>query len=178
MNDTTHAAGVPEEAAVERYLATSANAAGREWVWFLLAYAVLIAGAFAAWLLYQALEPDPFSPAPEISVFALLYVFAQTIERLLEPVSAFYDAKVDRVAATPQTDSRRRKVVALWAAASILGMLGSAWLGVFLLRLVGVVDAPYFVDIAVTGVVVGAGTKPLHDLISHIQKAKEAKERA
>jgi hypothetical protein len=37
---------------------------------------------------------------------------------------------------------------------------------------IGVTTAPLWMDIAVTGLAVGAGTKPLHDLISKIEKSK------
>ncbi|HEX5374968.1 MAG TPA: hypothetical protein VFW48_02310, partial [Solirubrobacterales bacterium] len=35
--------------------------------------------------------------------------------------------------------------------------------------------APYIraIDVALTGLIIGAGTKPLHDLISRVEKAKE-----
>jgi hypothetical protein len=32
-----------------------------------------------------------------------------------------------------------------------------------------------FIDLAVTALIVGAGTKPLHDLVSSLQKGKDAK---
>jgi hypothetical protein len=32
---------------------------------------------------------------------------------------------------------------------------------------------PFWADLLVTGFVVGAGTKPLHDLVSHIERGKQ-----
>jgi hypothetical protein len=63
-------------------------------------------------------------------------------------------------------------IVASYLIASLLGMLSSGYLGMFLLRVIGVTTAPLWMDIAVTGLAVGAGTKPLHDLISKIEKSK------
>jgi hypothetical protein len=82
------------------------------------------------------------------------------------------------------------RAVLMWAAASVLAMLACAALGIFLLRSVETptatggttsASAPsgksapsgpgpnHVLDLLVTGLVVGAGTKPLHDLISQIQ---------
>jgi hypothetical protein len=91
--------------------------------------------------------------------------------------------------------SQSIRAVLMWATASVLAMLLCASLGVFLLRSVetpsatgaaststpaasskpvpsGPTPAPdpiRWLDLLVTGLVVGAGTKPLHDLISQIQ---------
>ena len=35
---------------------------------------------------------------------------------------------------------------------------------------------PFWADLLVTGLVVGAGTKPLHDLVSNIEHGKDAKQ--
>jgi hypothetical protein len=40
-------------------------------------------------------------------------------------------------------------------------------------RLVGLTGVPEEVDLVLSGLAVGSGTKPLHDLISNLQKAKE-----
>jgi hypothetical protein len=34
---------------------------------------------------------------------------------------------------------------------------------------------PFWVDLLVTGLVVGAGTKPLHDLVSSMEQSKNSK---
>jgi hypothetical protein len=61
-----------------------------------------------------------------------------------------------------------------WAAATTLGMFASAQTGIYLLAmLVTKSTAPQAVDILATGLVIGGGTKPLHDLITRVQAAKE-----
>ena len=81
--------------------------------------------------------------------------------------------------------SQGARAVMMWATASVLAMVVCAFLGIFLLRsvetptsgqdrhhLVGFKpgeDPDRLLDLLVTGLVVGAGTKPLHDLISQIQ---------
>jgi hypothetical protein len=91
--------------------------------------------------------------------------------------------------------SQANRAVLMWATAAVLAMLVCASLGVFLLRSIETPstatgsttsaslqsssaapsapnpakDPNRLLDLLVTGLVVGAGTKPLHDLISQIQ---------
>jgi len=81
--------------------------------------------------------------------------------------------------------SQGARAVMMWAAASVLAMAVCALLGIFLLHSVEtprpatagaaasapgpVQDPDRPLDLLVTGIVVGAGTKPLHDLITQIQ---------
>jgi hypothetical protein len=91
--------------------------------------------------------------------------------------------------------SQANRAVLMWATAAVLAMLACASLGIFLLRSIqtpsavngstvsasvrsssAAPSAPSpaknpnrLLDLLVTGLVVGAGTKPLHDLISQIQ---------
>jgi hypothetical protein len=58
----------------------------------------------------------------------------------------------------------------------MLGGLASGFLGLYLMRAVGATGTPVWLDIAITGVIVGGGSKGLHDLIKNVEKAKETKE--
>jgi hypothetical protein len=99
-------------------------------------------------------------------------------------------AAAHKVAAVAQTDhhlTQAGRAVLMWAMASVLAMLVCAVLGIFLLRSVATPspapakagttssapgtakDPNRLLDLLVTGLVVGAGTKPLHDLISQVQ---------
>ena len=183
------------------------------------AYLAVVVAALLGWWIAEEWGHDPFTPAAGISIFALLYIFAQALERLLEPFARFVGAeapdvtgeadgpeRVDNREAVKQRVDKREAVkqrnlslearhaenaakwqaaidlvranaaVALWAAASVLAILASAWLGIRLLTLVGVSEPHVFVDVLVTGLVIGAGTKPLHDLIKNIEKSKQKKE--
>jgi len=97
-------------------------------------------------------------------------------------------------AALAQTKFHRAqgaRAVLMWATASVLAMLVCASAGVFLLRSVeapaspgktsaassasGPANGPNRVlDLLVTGLVVGAGTKPLHDLITQVQTSSSS----
>lgn len=87
-------------------------------------------------------------------------------------------------AQTAHHRSQSARAVLMWATASVLAMLVCASLGIFLLRSVEAPgpakttassapsparDPNRVLDLLVTGLVVGAGTKPLHDLITQIQ---------
>ena len=94
-------------------------------------------------------------------------------------------------AAQAELDQRRAdKVVAYWALATGIGLLLSATLGLYLMHVIGLqsdglsadgtwagtlnaAGIRHALDILVTGLAIGGGTKPLHDLISNLQAAKD-----
>jgi hypothetical protein len=101
------------------------------------------------------------------------------------------------VASKEQHRSQANRAVLMWAIASTLAMVICAWVGIFLLRSVETPSATAataavtkvtsgsdgqnppslpnrWVDLVVTGLVVGAGTKPLHDLITNIQTSSSS----
>jgi len=72
--------------------------------------------------------------------------------------------------------AKASRAIPLWAFASVLGLLACSMLGLGLIAAVSK-EAPSgefvrTVDVLLTGLAVGAGTKPLHDLISRLEKAK------
>lgn len=66
--------------------------------------------------------------------------------------------------------------ICVWAVATALGMLLSAVTGAYILSALGVngLDDHRWADVIVTGLAVGGGTKPIHDLITRIDEAKKA----
>jgi hypothetical protein len=89
-------------------------------------------------------------------------------------------AEKEEAVAQKELDYRKlERATFFWAIASVLALLVCGALGLGLLQSVSQVDGgnvkPWFqaFDVIVTGLAIGAGTKPLHDLISAIQKAKE-----
>lgn len=153
-----------------------------------------------------------------VSVFAVLYIMAQFIERAVEPFSEkklpkkdttakpeantralFSDTdrinilreKVDR---TPDEEKEleekeldklvTKRVIAMWGLTSFLGIL-LCYFTVGLFEVVGVHFQPlaianstitgHTIDSILSGMIVGGGTKPLHDLIGYIEKEKNAK---
>ncbi len=115
-------------------------------------------------------------------------------QRAQEALQAAAAAQKDAaVAQKAHHHSQANRAVLMWATAAVLAMLACASLGIFLLRSIetpgavsttsasarpssAALSAPSpaknpnrLLDLLVTGLVVGAGTKPLHDLISQIQ---------
>jgi hypothetical protein len=171
-------------------------------VYVAIAYLVLVLGGALGIGLWYWRDPAPLVPAAGISVFAPLYILSQSIERLLEPFVAslgqvevegtmqtkpaakekVFEALVADDADTAATWQRivdrirRNTGVITWAIASFIGMVVCGVLGILFLRAAGFEGTPPAVDVVISGLAVGSGTKPLHDLISSIQKAKEERE--
>ncbi len=72
---------------------------------------------------------------------------------------------------------RANLTVLIFGTSALLAMITSGYMKAGLLRTVGESGIPAWVDIAVTGLIVGAGTKPLHDLISNISATKAEKQK-
>ncbi len=66
--------------------------------------------------------------------------------------------------------------ILVWGAQSGLAMIACGAMGLFLLRGVGAAGVPVPVDILVTGIAIGGGSKALHDLIKSVQASKENKQ--
>jgi len=189
----------------------------------------LVVGATVGIILAYTLKQPGYKPPEGVSIFALFYIAAQALERLLEPLSYLYgrtkassavgvstpegvepNNKLDKPQAlkgrdvalaaaqdtgagilppekespTPLAEAAwwqevvvqiRQNKSTLWGLASALGMVASGGLGLFLLEAVKAPHAPRWIDVLVTGLVVGGGTKPLHDLVSNIQGSSAAK---
>jgi len=98
---------------------------------------------------------------------------------VLEAVKAPGDEDKARTAAKAQRtvdQIRANMTVLLWGSSSFLAMVASGYFGLYFLRAIGVRDPGVALDIAITGLAIGGGTKPLHDLITNIKEAKEARQ--
>jgi len=142
------------------------------------------------------------------NVFAIFYVVAQVIERLLETLKnglGTYDKDKAEIETANVKIENQKKIIEkirtdggdltehyeklkkdimtknkmdnkmVWhffMLASGLGIVAAYYLNLSFLSLLEVKVHPAW-DILITGLVIGSGTKPLHDLITYIQKAKE-----
>lgn len=178
------------------------------------AYVLFGAGLLITGLSVLVKDVPDGRPGTGFDVFALLYIFAQSIERLIEPVSKFVsgsgtsgserttkeEAKDKRAAAINEafeaTDAAKKKgavdqaaaaqkaidqtranaVYWMWGVATLLGLLAATFFGVRMLAAVGVAAPHPIFDVWVTGLIIGSGTKPLHDLVERIRLPKEEKE--
>jgi len=121
------------------------------------------------------LTTKAFVPPPGDVNFVLLaafYAAAQIIERIMELVvpllPAFPPASTGNVRAAYVKADRAKLAL---GAATVLGVVASAAFGLYFLSVLGI-HASHTVDTIATGLLIGAGTKPLHDFISLIQKPK------
>jgi hypothetical protein len=172
----------------------------------LLGYGAVALGAVIGIALWSWRNPSSFTPGSGISVFAPLYILAQAIERFIEPFSSFLGATtpdtsrnaaketkadamehVHRALAAADADGaaqwqrlvdqiRRNTAVITWGLASFLGIVLCGLFGLYMLRMVGFTGVPEQADLVISGLAVGSGTKPLHDLISNLQQSKAQKE--
>jgi hypothetical protein len=148
-------------------------------------------------------EAPAFQIGNQMSTFGALFVFAAAVERVLEPVSHWLPGRRTKadfeqtVAAMANRDprvslahvaaakarmdrARSNRTVLVWGLATGFATVLSAWGGFYLLHMLSANPnwdlVPGWVDALVTGLVVGSGTKPLHDVINRVQQTKEKAE--
>jgi len=147
----------------------------------LLVLSALLALAFAhfGWAT-KAFKPAQTGTA-DFALFAGFYVAAQVIERLLEVVSPVLPlwSVPGTDEATKAAHAKADRAALLLGVATVAGVLASCAFGLYFLAAVGigvettahgsVSTVPRWIDVLATGLIIGAGTKPLHDLITNIQ---------
>lgn len=178
--------------------------------------------AFAVW------DPELFLDTEGFAVFAPIYLVAQAVERVLEPIASRYGTTDEKktevkeaveaklraeqaasvaIASAPAavigqprlappavadavevaTDAeqsaqdalekkRRERAIIWWLVATLLSLAVCGALGLGILEAMSTKPLKEYIgaiDVAITGLAIGAGTKPLHDLITRLEKAKE-----
>ena len=150
-------------------------------------------------------HPAAVTTVQGLTIFAVYFVAAAAIERLLEPLASLLpdtgdlaaQAHAKTVAAgkalvdtpeaadVPLTEAATAisnatfavywRTVAFWALATIIAMIASATLDLYFLRTVGIASGPRYLQVLATGLIIGSGTKPLHDLVGLISKSSATK---
>jgi len=176
-----------------------------------LGFGLAAVGIAIGILIYQATDEVAFELVQGISIFAVFYILAQAVERLLEPLSAWADVvnpsdaaagivkrksdaetRRDAAVAAAHRDNsmadkaaikqaavdqiRKNRTIVMWGAATLMAAIGAGLLHLSLMSAIGFTGLNTGVDLAITALAVGGGTKPLHDLIARIEKSKENKE--
>jgi hypothetical protein len=104
------AKGGQTEVAAETGAAAQAEPSqGTDTLWMWGSFALVIASAVAGWALFEWRAPAPFKPGPELSLFAPMYILAQSIERLLEPFTQWLGAATDTSSVTQSQGTRTGK---------------------------------------------------------------------
>jgi hypothetical protein len=153
------------------------------------------AGALGAWNINELAPAQTFQIGDPMTTFGALLVFSAAVERVLEPFSrwmpgrteqeryekavadlengfpgamnaaAHYKAAVDSARAT--------RGILMWGIATCAATVLAASSGFYLLRLLNANPnwdgVAVWADALITGLVVGSGTKPLHDFINRVQ---------
>jgi hypothetical protein len=99
------------------------------------------------------------------TTFATLYLLAQGIERFVE---LFSNLPLWGNAISTDPAVKRRRVISLWIFSSVIGA-GACFLFHVDFFAVYNKDIPVATKI-LSGVIVGSGTKPIHDLLTGIEK--------
>jgi hypothetical protein len=166
----------------------------------LLAFVMVAAGAWVAYVLHRwGNKPEAFKIGNQTAAYAALVVFAAAVERFLEPfsnllpgrrernayeqvVAALYNGHPavslrDAAAAKARLDrANAKRTLLMWALATLVATVAAGASGFYLLHMVAASDwvfttVPGWADALVTGLVVGTGTKPLHDLIGKVKSS-------
>jgi hypothetical protein len=167
-------------------------------LWYTVLALAIASAAFAgAWWLHGNTS-STYRIDSQWGAFTGLFILALAIERALEPFSRKLGPDTTtrkntqvRVLARAQVDDeeekaadcqlavdmcRRLTAVVTWGVATGIAFLLCAQLNITLMQAVrasGSGAPPFWADLLVTGLVVGAGTKPLHDLLSSIERGKQ-----
>jgi len=108
-----------------------------------------------------------------VSIFAVLYVLAQVDERVVEPFSNwnwFGGHDVPNATSPADISHNSARVVSLWFLASGIGIF-LCYITVGLFGIIGITFSGsllqgHLIDSIISGIIIGAGTKPLHDFIN------------
>jgi hypothetical protein len=182
--------------------------------YYVAALVLVVVGVLGGWGLMQAFHPDAGALpqlAPGVGVFAVLYVLAQAIERLIEPFSPILGGvlgvyasgrkrKGELVVArnialveVKQSGDEQKKRDCMdaqdalnqfranaspmaFGIAALLAMLSAGYTGFLVLHVIGLAGVAPWVDVLITGLAVGGGIKPLHDLITNLRESKTSKQ--
>lgn len=167
--------------------------------WLIVGVYLLV--AIAAWIgnliAVKWVKPTPMElkSIEGVTLFAVLYIFAAAIERFVEPVKCLVIGKkkkdaenaVEKARATGTekeeaeekaklNETRQDTKLITWAFATVFAILGTSSTGLFLMHAIGAEKVAPWLDILITGLAIGAGTKPLHDLIGYIENKQEESE--
>lgn len=127
----------------------------------LVALVIFALGVALAWWIPET--KTPFRPVDGFVLSTGLYIGAQAIERFLELLPP----------GTGSKQTKANRAVLISALAFVLAVLLCENLGLYLLQAVGATDVSGNLDVVITALAIGGGSKPLHDLIKSIEKVKE-----
>lgn len=105
----------------------------------------------------------PFAAADGFVLLTGFYVAAQAIERLLELLPSGRGSK----------QAKANRAVIFPSIGFVIAVVAAESVGLYYMQALGAADVSRDLDVIVTALAIGGGTKPLHDGIKRIEKAKE-----
>ena len=140
---------------------------------WLVALGIMTIGAIAGMLFLHYRNPPVTSSAVSLGAFAGVLLLAAAIERVLEPL-----VHLKLLGADPATAATPAEAETLWSIrvarclglAAALAMVACGFFGFGVVHAFGDSATPRYVDVIVTGLGIGAVTKPWHDLIRGIER--------
>jgi hypothetical protein len=161
--------------------------------WVVISYVAVFAGSAIALIVRPHVDVPKIEIDEGFTVFAVLYIVAQGIERFMQPMTELTQGAKDKAEAKEKirkgvnADANKEKVlqieanraVCFWAVATILALAACTILGLGLIQSIAAIGGGTVpslfkaVDLLLTSLAIGAGTKPLHDLIGVIQNSKQ-----
>ena len=159
---------------------------GQQFGYTVLGVGLAAAAFLIAWRLHGN-RSSTYRIDNQWSALTGLFILALAIERALEPFSRKLGPDTtnakdrrdgpDRKLSSAIEMRRRLTAVVTWGVATGLSFLLCAKLNITLMQAVranGSGQPPFWADLLVTGLVVGAGTKPLHDLVTNIERKQDS----
>ena len=159
---------------------------GQQFGYTVLGVGLAAAAFLIAWRLHGN-RSSTYRIDNQWSALTGLFILALAIERALEPFSRKLGPDTtnakdrrdgpDRKLSSAIEMRRRLTAVVTWGVATGLSFLLCAKLNITLMEAVaanGSAPPPFWADLLVTGLVVGAGTKPLHDLVTNIERKQDS----
>ncbi len=161
--------------------------------WVVISYAAVAIGAVVALILRPHVDVPKIEIDEGFTALAVIYIVAQAIERLMQPATELTSGAKEKKKAKEkirkgeaERENREKvlqieadRAVCFWAVATLMALAACLVLGLGLIQAVASIgggSVPSLfkaVDLLVTAIAIGAGTKPLHDLISTIQSSKQ-----
>jgi hypothetical protein len=160
----------PEEPAPAGDAPRSVDPLAYSW---LVALGLMAVGAIAGMLFLHYRDPPSSSSAVSLGALAGVLVLVAAIERVLEPL-----VHLQLLGADPASAATPAEAETLWSVrvarclglAAGLAMLACGFFGFGVVHAFGDSATPRYVDVIVTGLGIGAVTKPWHDLIRGIER--------
>jgi len=132
---------------------------------------------FTPWIKGTKTEEGPAAGSGDTKSLNQRDVQALVERTAAEALKAPSDANARDAANAKRTQEqvRANMTLVLFASSACLAMAAAGVFKALMMKTVGVSGLAAWLDVVVTGLAIGGGTKPLHDLIANLQESKEEK---